>query len=86
MEELEKLTTIADECILVGAPRIIKKNAGYLANGVNRIVENYDSTDFDDVSLMADIELCRENCDEIIEAARLCKETLKKLYKELTQK
>ena len=82
---MEEYTTIADECILLGAPRIVKKNGGYLANIIQRIVENYDSTEFNSVALLADIELAKENCDEITEAAQLVKNTLEKLHHELTE-
>ncbi len=65
---MEEMTTIQDECILMGAPRIIKKNGGYLANIIKRIAENYDSSDFDSVVFLADIQLAKDNCRTIIEA------------------
>ncbi len=77
------MTTIQDECILLGAPRIIKKNGGYLANIITRIVENYDSADFDGVTLLTDIQLAKDNCRSIIEAAELTLKTLGKLRKEI---
>ena len=83
---MEELTTIADECVLMGAPRIIKKDCGYLANIVARIVENYDSTDCDGVGLLADIQLAKDNCTAIVEAAELTANTLEKLRKELSEK
>lgn len=78
------MTTIADECILMGAPRVIRKNGGYLANIIKRIAENYDSSDFDGVAFLADIQLAKDNCRAITEAARLAAEMLDKLKKEVT--
>ena len=78
------MTTIQDECILMGAPRIIKKNGGYLANIVKRIAENYDSTDFDGMTFLADIQLAKDNCRAITEAAELTMKTLDKLKNEVT--
>lgn len=86
MEEFDNLTTIADECILMGAPRIIKKNGGYLANIIKRVAENYDSTDFDGVSFLADIQLAKDNCTSIVEAAELTIKTLDKLRNEVTDR
>ena len=80
----EEMTTIADECILMGAPRVIRKNGGYLANIIKRIAENYDSSDFDGVAFLADIQLAKDNCRAITEAARLAAEMLDKLKKEVT--
>lgn len=80
------MTTIQDECILMGAPRIIKKNGGYLANIIKRVAENYDSSDFDCVAFLADIQLAKDNCHTIIEAAELTLKTLDKLRKEVTEK
>lgn len=80
----EEMTTIADECILLGAPRIIKKNGGYLANIIKRIADNYDSSDFDHVAFLADIQLAKDNCTAIIEAAELTIKTLDKLRNEVT--
>ena len=80
------MTTIQDECILMGAPRIIKKNGGYLANIIRRIAENYDSSDFDPVAFLADIQLAKDNCRAIIEASELAIQTLDKLRNELTAK
>ena len=85
-EEFDNVTTIADECALVGAPQIIKKNCGYLLNLIKRIVDNYDSTDFDGASFLADIAFAKENCDTIAEAAEVCKAVLEKLHNELTAK
>ena len=78
------MTTIADECILLGAPRIIKKNGGYLVNIIKRLAENYDSSDFDGVAFLADIQLAKDNCTTIIEAAELTIKTLDKLRNEVT--
>ncbi len=83
---MEEMTTIQDECILMGAPRIIKKNGGYLANIIKRIAENYDSSDFDSVVFLADIQLAKDNCRTIIEASELAIQTLDKLRNELTAK
>ena len=83
---MEEMTTITDECILMGAPRIIKKNSGYLANIIKRIAENYDSTDFDGVAFLADIQLAKDNCRTIKEAAELTIKTLDKLKNEVTSK
>lgn len=82
----EEMTTIQDECILMGAPRIIKKNGGYLANIIKRIAENYDSTTFDGVAFLADIMLAKDNCRAIIEAAELTIQTLTLLKNEVTSK
>lgn len=82
---MEEMTTIKDECVLLGAPRIIKKNGGYLANIVKRIAENYDSTDFDGMTFLADIQLAKDNCRAIIEATELTLDTLDKLRNEVTQ-
>ncbi len=79
------MTTIADECILMGAPRVIRKNGGYLANIIKRIAENYDSSDFDGVACLAEIQLAKDNCRAIIEAAELSLSTLDKLRNELTE-
>ena len=83
---MEEMTTIADECILMGAPRIIRKNGGYLVNIIKRITENYDSTDFDHVVFLADIQLAKDNCRAITEAAELTMKTLDKLKNEVTSK
>ena len=80
MEEM----TISDECTILGVPRVIKKNGGYLANIIKRIAENYDSADFDGVAFLADIQLAKDNCRAITEAARLAVEILNKLKKEVT--
>ena len=77
------MTTIADECILMGAPRIIKKNGGYLANIIRRIADNYDSSDFDGVACLADIQLAKDNCRAIIEAAELTLSSLDNLRNEV---
>ena len=82
----EEMTTIADECILLGAPRIIKKNGGYLVNIIKRLAENYDSSDFDHVAFLADIQLAKDNCRAIVEASELAIQTLDKLRNELTAK
>ena len=79
----EILITIQDECTLMGAPAVIKKNGGYLVNITQRIAENYDSPNFDRVVFQTDLELADENCAAIIEAAELLKETLEKLRKEV---
>lgn len=78
------MTTIADECILMGAPRVIHKNGGYLANIIKRIADNYDSSDFDGVTFRADIQLAKDNCTSIVEAAELTIKTLDKLRNEVT--
>lgn len=78
------MTTIQDECILMGAPRIIKKNGGYLVNIIKRLAENYDSSDFDGVAFLADIQLAKDNCTTITEAAELTIKTLDKLRNEVT--
>jgi hypothetical protein len=82
----EEMTTIQDECILMGAPRIIKKNGGYLANIIKRVAENYDSSDFDCVAFLADIQLAKDNCTSIVEAAELTIKTLDKLKNEVISK
>lgn len=78
------MTTIQDECILMGAPRIIKKNGGYLVNIIKRLAENYDSSDFDGVAFLADIQLAKDNCTTITEAAELTIKTLDKMKNEVT--
>lgn len=83
---MEEMTTITDECILMGAPRIIKKNSGYLSNIIKRIAENYDSTDFDGVAFLADIQFAKDNCTSIVEAAELTIQVLDKLKNEITSK
>jgi len=83
---MAEMTTIKDECILMGAPRIVKKNGGYLNNIVKRISENYDSEDFDVVAFLADIQLAKDNCTAIIEAAQLTVHTLDKLRNEVTDR
>lgn len=82
----EEMTTISDECILMGAPQVIQKNGGYLLNIIKRIAENYDSADFEGVALLGDIQLAKDNCRTIIEVAELTLETLEKLKKELTER
>lgn len=82
----EEMTTITDESIILGAPRIIKKNGGYLSNLVERIADNYDSPDFDAVALLGDIQLAKDNCRTIIEAAELTLNALEKLRNELTKR
>ena len=81
---MEEMTTIQDECTLMGAPRVIKKNGGYLANIIKRIADNYDSADFDSVAFLADIKLAKDNCTSIVEAAELAIKTLDKLRNEVT--
>ena len=81
---MEEMTTIKDECILMGAPRVIKKNGGYLMSIVKRIADNYDSTVFDNVAFLADIQLAKDNCNAIMEAAKLSLQTLEKLHREIT--
>lgn len=76
---MEEMTTIKDECVLMGAPRVIKKNGGYLVNIIKRIADNYDSSDFDSVAFLADIQLAKDNCIAIKEAAELTIKTLDKL-------
>jgi len=82
---MEEITTIQDECIMYGAPLTIKKNCGYLVNLFHRIVTNYDSNEFNAVTLLADIQLARENCNEIMAAAQLMDASLEKLHHELTE-
>ena len=77
--------TIQDECILMGAPRVIKKSGGYLLNLIQRIVENYDSTDIDHVALLADIQYARDNCREIIATTKLMQDSIEKLRSEITE-
>ena len=83
---MEEMTTITDECILMGAPRIIKKDGGYLANNIKRIADNYNSRDFDGVAFLADIQLAKDNCRTITEAAELTIQVLDKLKNEVTSK
>jgi len=83
---MEEMTTIKDECVLMGAPRVIKKNGGYLVNIIKRIADNYDSSDFDSVAFLADIQLAKDNCIAIKEAAELTIKTLDKLKNEVTSK
>ena len=81
---MEEMTTIQDECILMGAPRVIKKNANYLLDIIQRIVKNYDNADFDAVAFMADIQLAKDNLATITEAAEQTKAVLTKLRHELS--
>lgn len=80
------MTTIQDECFLMGAPRVIRKNGGYLANIIKRIADNYDSADFDGVAFLADIELAKDNCIAIKEAAEQTIKVMEKLKHEVTHK
>ena len=86
MNEFDNVTTIQDECALLGAPHVMKSNVNYLQNIIQRIKQNYDSTEFDGTAFLADIALAKENCDSITEAADVCKAILEKLHNELTAK
>ena len=85
-KEFDNVTTIQDECALLGAPHVMKSNVNYLQNIILRIKQNYDSTDFDGAAFLADIAFAKENCDTIAEAAEVCKAVLQKLHNELTAK
>ena len=78
--------TIQDECILMGGPRVILKNGGDMLNIMQQIVTNYYSSDFDHVAFLADIQLAKDNCSDVIEAAQLTVQTLNKLRNEVTIK
>lgn len=80
------MTTIQDECILMGGPRVILKNGGDMLNIMQQIVTNYYSSDFDHVAFLADIQLAKDNCTAIIEAAQLTVHTLNKLRNEVTDR
>ena len=82
----EEMTTIQDECILMGGPRVILKNGGDMLNIMQQIVTNYYSSDFDHVAFLADIQLAKDNCSDVIEAAQLTVQTLNKLRNEVTIK
>lgn len=83
---MEEMTTIKDECILTGAPIVIQKNSGYLRNIIKRVADNYDSADFDCVAFLADIQLAKDNCHAIIEAAELTLKVVDKLKHEVIDK
>ena len=80
----EEMTTIQDECTVMGAPIVMQKNSGYLRNTIKRLAENYDSSDFDVVAFLADIQLAKDNCRSIVKAAELTMKTLDKLKNEVT--
>lgn len=81
MEDL----SVFDECMLLGALEVMRKNVKYLDRKVHKAVANYDATDCDDVTMLADIAYALDQNEVVLSTARKVAELLGKLRKSVMQ-
>lgn len=79
-----KELTIIDECQMEGAAIIMQRYAHHLKKHLHNAVTNYESSDFDHTSFLADVQYALDNADVAIETAELVKATLKKMRAEVS--
>lgn len=76
--------TIIDECQLEGAIIVMQRYAHHLEKHLRNAVDNYESTDFDQVSFLADVGYSLDNLDVIVTTAEVIRDNLKAMRAEVS--
>ena len=84
MKEKEELT-ILDLFKLEGATGVLTRYAQHLSKNVLSATINYESTDFDRATFLADVAYALDNVNVVTQAAMVIKETLMTMRAEVSE-
>lgn len=76
--------SILDDCKLEGGAIVMERYAHYLKGHLKQIVENYESTDFNRDSFLAEVDYALDNANTIIEIANMTKEIVTAMRAEIS--
>lgn len=83
MTTKEQELTIRDACLLEGAAAVVKRYSHHLRKHVGDVITNYESTDFDRTTFLADVAYAIGNIDAVVEAAGTMREILEAIRAEV---